>query len=92
MMPSDKCYDNFKLAWMADGRLHSSMHATLTEAQAAERKVAQPRMIMRLSEANGNGHYAWDLMPGVWADGVKHWKFITTVIIIVMAALLIAKN
>jgi hypothetical protein len=89
---SDKCYDNFKLAWMADGRLHSSMHATLAEARLAERKVANPRMIMRLHEADGNGHYAWDLMPGMWADGVKYWEFISVAIIIVLAVLLIKRN
>jgi len=39
-----QCYDNFKVAWMAGGQLHSSMHATEAQARAAERTVPQPRI------------------------------------------------
>ena len=83
-----KCYDNYKLAWMAGGQMHSSMHPTLAAARKAERQAPQPRMVMQLKAANGTGHYVWELLPGPWANAVKHWQLLAVIVgIIVVVAL-----
>ena len=77
----DKCYDQYKLAWMQNGLLHSSMHPTLAEARTAEQHVSSPRMIMRLEQTDDQGHYAWKLMPGGWAWAVNYWWVIALVVV-----------
>jgi hypothetical protein len=84
METTAKCYDNFKLAWMAGGVMHSSMHPTLEAARKAERNAPQPRMVMQLKAATGSGQYAWQLMPGPWADAVKHWQWLALIVGIVV--------
>ncbi len=80
-----QCYDNFKVAWMAGGQLHSSMHATEAQARAAERTVPQPRMVMQLTGTSGTGQYAWKLLPGPWANAVNYWEWIAAAIVVVIA-------
>lgn len=86
-----QCYDEYKLAWMAGGHMHSTMHATLAEARAAERTVPQPRMVMRLVRTDGSGHYAWQLMPGPWADAVRYWEWGAVVVVVVVGVLLLRR-
>jgi hypothetical protein len=92
MSTTAKCYDDYKLAWMAGGQLHSTMHPTLAEARAAERTVPQPRMIMKLAAQGGNSQYAWELMPGPWADAVRHWEWITLGVVVLVAVLLMSRK
>lgn len=84
MEPTAKCYDNYKLAWMQGGQLHSSMHPTLAAARKAERSAPHPRMIMQLKAANGTGQYTWQLMPGPWANAVEHWQLLALLVGIIV--------
>jgi hypothetical protein len=67
--------DRYKLAWMQDGLMRSTMHPTLSAARAHELKVPSPRMIMELRTHNGSA-YSWKLLPGPWADAVRHWQWL----------------
>lgn len=67
--------DRYKLAWMQNGLMHSTMHPTLAAARAHERTVHAPRMLMELYTHNGTA-YSWKLLPGLWADAVRHWQWL----------------
>lgn len=92
MSTTAKCYDDYKLAWMAGGRMHSTMHPTLAEARAAERTVPQPRMIMKLARTDGSGHYVWELMPGPWADAVRYWEWIAIGVVVLVGIMLMNRK
>jgi hypothetical protein len=87
MEHQSKCYDNYKVAWMAGGQLHSSMHSTLEEARKAELTVPQPRMIMHLTSTTGTGQYAWELLPGPWANAVKYWEWAVLILGLILIIL-----
>ena len=78
--------EKYKLAWLQDGLMHSTMHATLPQARAHEQKVPQPRMIMQLATHNGTA-YSWKLLPGPWADAVQHWQYIALAIVAIILLL-----
>jgi hypothetical protein len=86
-----QCYDDYKVAWMAGGHMHSSMHPTLAEARDAESRVPQPRMIMRLVRTDGTGQYAWELMPGPWANAVRYWEWGALALVLIFL-IIIFKN
>jgi hypothetical protein len=79
--------ENYKLAWMQGGQMHSTMHPTLAEARKAEAHVPWPRMVMKLSGNDGSGSYAWQLMPGPWADAVRYWPYIAAALVAVVVFL-----
>lgn len=86
-----QCYDKYKVAWMAGGHLHSSMHATLDEARAAERTVPQPRMVMQLVSTTGTGQYAWKLLPGPWANAVNYWEWAALAAVVLVLVMVFKK-
>lgn len=75
--------DRYKLAWLQDGMMHSTMHSTLTAARAHELKVPAPRMIMELHTHNGTA-YSWKLLPGPWADAVRHWQWLIVAVVVML--------
>jgi hypothetical protein len=71
----------YKLAWMDNGKLFSSMHDTETEARQAESTISGPTMVMKI-HSNDAGNYSWVLLPGTFAFMAKNWLFIALALVI----------
>lgn len=63
----------YKVAWLSGGKLHSSMHDTMPEAQRALADVPMPRMIMTLDDMATDGHYSWGIVPTFWGLLARYW-------------------
>lgn len=82
--------DRYKLAWMQNGLMHSTMHPTLAAARGHERTVPGPHMLMELHTHSGTA-YTWKLLPGPWADAVRHWQWLALAVAALVVYLATAK-